>query len=315
MTVRAAALPDLMLLAVAAIWGSSYGVAKSALVVYPVLGLLALRFGITFAVLLPALRHLRHADRRTWRGLFGTGALLLGIFLCETFGLLLTQATNAALLISLCVVFTSGVEWLLLGRRPTRTEWIAVVLSLIGALLLSGARGFELNGGDVLILAAALLRALNVCVTKRVMNATSDLPALSVTAVQSGVVAGGSLVAALAFAPSQWQPLPSFGGHPLFWGCLFYLVLACTLFAFFAQNHAIGLRSPTRVALLMGSEPIFGALFAMAWLDESMSLAGWVGGGLIVASAWMASMPSGRGAPRVRRPERSDAAPACPGPH
>ncbi|MES2529782.1 MAG: DMT family transporter [Pseudomonadota bacterium] len=315
MTARAAALPDLMLLAVAAIWGSSYGVAKSALVVYPVLGLVALRFGITFALLLPALRHLRQADRRTWLRLLGTGALLLGIFLCETFGLLLTQATNAALLISLCVVFTSGVEWLLLGRRPSRIEWIAVVLSLAGALLLSGAQGFELNGGDMLILAAALLRAFNVCVTKRAMNATRDLPALSVTAVQSGVVASGSVIAMLAFAPSQWQPLPSLSSQPQFWACVLYLVLACTLFAFFAQNHAIGRRSPTRVALLMGSEPIFGAMFAMVWLGESMSLAGWFGGSLIVTSAWMASMPLRRGAPPVSRPERSDVVRACPGTH
>lgn len=309
-----ATLPDLMLLAVAAVWGSSYGIAKSSLAVYPALGLLALRFGITFAVLLPALRPLRHAGWRTWRHLTGTGALLLGIFLCETFGLLLTQATHAALLISLCVVFTPCVEWLLLGRRPVRAEWTAVLLSLIGALLLSGTQGFELNRGDGLILAAALLRALNVCVTKRVMIATPNLPVLSVTVVQSGVVAGGSLIAALAFAPSQWQPLPSFEARPEFWACVLYLVVACTLFAFFAQNHAIRLRSPTRVALLMGSEPIFGALFAMAWLGESMSMAGWAGGGLIVISAWMASMPSGRDRPSVRRQAQPDAAPACPDP-
>lgn len=296
MTLRAAALPDLMLLAVAAVWGSSYGIAKSAIAVYPVLGLLALRFGLTFALLLPALRPLRHADWGTWQRLTGTGAVLLGIFLCETFGLLLTQAANAALLISLCVVFTPCVEWLLLGRRPTRAEGAAVLLSLIGALLLSGARGLAWNGGDALILAAALLRALNVCVTKRAMQAAPGLPALSVTAVQSGVVTGGSLIAALALSPGQWQPLPSFGDQPGFWFCVVYLVLACTLFAFFAQNHAIRRRSPTRVALLMGSEPIFGALFAMGWLGESMPLVGWVGGGLIVVSAWMASMPSRRGA-------------------
>jgi hypothetical protein len=49
-------LSDLMLLAVAVVWGTSYGVAKSALGYYPVLGLLALRFGITFVMLSPALR-------------------------------------------------------------------------------------------------------------------------------------------------------------------------------------------------------------------------------------------------------------------
>ena len=269
-------LSDLMLLVVAVVWGTSYGVVKSALVFYPVLGLLTLRFGIAFVMLSPALRNLRHADARTLRGVFIAGVLL-------------TRAANAAFLISLCVVLTPLVEWVLLKRRPGRIEWAAVALSLLGAWLLAGDGAVVLNPGDALILLAALLRALNVCVTKRVMR-DSTLPPLSVTAVQSGVVAFGSAAVALVFAPGQWQHLPSFVGHAPFWGSVFYLVFACTLFAFFAQNYAIKRSSPTRVALLMGSEPAFGALFAWFWLGEKISLVAWVGGGLIVAASMLATV-------------------------
>jgi drug/metabolite transporter (DMT)-like permease len=283
-------LSDLMLLAVAVVWGTSYGVVKSALVFYPVLGLLALRFGITFLILSPALRHLRAADARTLRGVLIAGILLLGIFLCETFGILMTRAANAAFLISLCVVLTPLVEWLLLKRRPTRIEWVAVALSLLGAWLLAGDGALSLNPGDALILLAALLRALTVCVTKRVMR-DSALPPLSVTAVQSGVVAFGSAAAAWAFAPrEQWQAVPPLSGHAAFWGYVAYLVLACTLFAFFAQNFAIKRSSPTRVSLLMGSEPAFGALFACLWLGERISATAWVGGALIVAASILATV-------------------------
>ncbi|MDB5788196.1 DMT family transporter [Caballeronia mineralivorans] len=282
-------LSDLMLLVVAVVWGTSYGVVKSALVFYPVLGLLALRFGITFVMLSPALRHLLHADARTLRGVFIAGVLLFGIFLSETFGVLLTRAANAAFLISLCVVLTPLVEWMLLKRRPGRIEWAAVALSLLGAWLLAGDGAIVLNPGDALILLAALLRALNVCVTKRVMR-DSALPPLSVTAVQSGVVAFGSVAVALLFAPQQWQHVPSFVGHEPFWVSVFYLVFACTLFAFFAQNYAIKRSSPTRVALLMGSEPAFGALFACLWLGEKISLTAWIGGGLIVVASMLATV-------------------------
>ncbi|MFM0674468.1 DMT family transporter [Paraburkholderia sediminicola] len=282
-------LSDLMLLAVAVVWGTSYGVVKSALVFYPVLGLLALRFGITFVILSPALRHLRAADARTLRGVLVAGALLLGIFLCETFGILMTRAANAAFLISLCVVLTPLVEWLLLKRKPSRVEWLAVALSLLGAWLLAGDGALSLNPGDALILLAALLRALTVCVTKRVMR-DSALPPLSVTAVQSGVVAFGSAAAAWLFASQQWQPLPSIAGHAAFWGYVGYLVVACTLFAFFAQNFAIKRSSPTRVSLLMGSEPAFGALFACIWLGERISVTAWVGGALIVAASILATV-------------------------
>ncbi|BAN23260.1 DMT family transporter [Caballeronia insecticola] len=285
-------LADLLLFAVAMVWGSSYGIVKSALAFYPVLALLALRFGITFCLLAVNLRHLRRASKRTLLGVLTLGLFLLSIFLAETFGVLHTRAANAAFLISLCVVLTPLAEWALLRRRPGAAEWLAVGVSFAGAWLLAGngALSFDFNLGDGLILAAAVLRALAVCVTKRVLRA-APLPALTVTAVQAGVVASGSAALALVFAPSQWQPLPALAGHGMFWGSMLYLVFACTLFAFFAQNYAIGRSSPTRVSLLMGSEPAFGALFASVWLGEHVSTAGWIGGGMIVAASLMASVP------------------------
>lgn len=293
-TKRLQFLSDLMLLGVAIVWGSSYGVVKEALAVYPVLALLALRFGITFCLLSPSLRHFRRADAATVRGVLSVGVLLLAIFLAETFGVMQTRAANAAFLISLCVVLTPIVEWALLRRRPSRIEWVAVAVSLAGAWLLAGDGTFAFNPGDALILVAALLRALNVCVTKRVMRGAAALPALSITAVQAGVVAIGSLVVALLFAPGQLRHVPGFAGHGLFWGSVIYLVCACTLFAFFAQNFAIGRSSPTRVSLLMGSEPAFGALFASVWLGETVSAGGWIGGGMIVAASLMATVPWGK---------------------
>jgi len=279
---------DLLLLAVALVWGTSYGVVKHALAFYPVAGLLALRFGLTFVLLSPSLRALRGVRWRSVAGVFGAGLLLFGIFVSETFGVLLTQASNAAFLISLCVVLTPLVEWVVLRRRPTCVEWGAVALSVIGAWLLSGG-AFEPGRGDALVLLAALLRALYVCVTKRVMRDPLLKP-LPVTAVQAGVVSGGSVLIALTFAPAQWQPLPSFGAHGAFWISVLYLVIACTLFAFFVQNYAVSRSSATRVALLMGSEPAFGALFACAWLGERLPATAWFGGALIVAASLLATV-------------------------
>jgi drug/metabolite transporter (DMT)-like permease len=68
-----------------------------------------------------------------------------------------------------------------------------------------------------------------------------------------------------------------------------FLVLLCTVLAFFVQNHAASRTSPSRVALLMGSEPLWGALIAAVCLGEQLTQMGWLGGALIVASAaWVA---------------------------
>ncbi|QGZ64951.1 DMT family transporter [Paraburkholderia acidisoli] len=277
---------DALLVVVALIWGTSYGVVKGALLVYPVLGLLALRFGITFVLLSPALRALLNVGWRERAAVLGAGVLLLGIFLAETFGVSLTRASNAAFLISLCVVFTPLVEWAWLRRAPRAIEWGAAAVSMLGAFLLTGGH-VALSAGDALVVLAALLRALTSCAVKRAMGAGA-VPPLTITAVQAGVVAFGCAALALTVAPAQWQALPAWQGHAAFWGSVIWLVAACTLFAFFVQNYAVSRSSPTRVALLMGSEPVFGALFAVLWLGERLTVSAWMGGLLIVAASVMA---------------------------
>lgn len=274
-------LSDLMLLAVAVVWGTSYGVAKGALAYYPVLGFLAVRFILTFALLLPVLlrlqrQQLRDALRTGWP----LGGLMLCIFLAETFGVALTQASNAAFLISLCVVFTPFVEWWMLRIKPERSVFVFAGVSLLGAALLSGGLVGDMGWGDALMLAAALLRAVTVCQTSKLTRG-STAPALALTAVQAGVIGFGSLLLALG-TPGGLPPLPV---APAFWLASVYLVLGCTVFAFFAQNWALRHSAPSRVALLTSSEPAFGALFAVLWLGESLGVMGWVGGGLIVVAA------------------------------
>jgi len=76
-------LPDAMLLLVAAVWGTSYGVAKQTLLFYPVLGVLALRFGIIFVLLSPSLAALRHTRMREVGAAVGTGLMLLAVLATE----------------------------------------------------------------------------------------------------------------------------------------------------------------------------------------------------------------------------------------
>ncbi|MFZ6748654.1 DMT family transporter [Undibacterium sp. Ren11W] len=279
-------LAELMLFAVALVWGCSYGVAKIGLAYYPVLGFLALRFGLTFFLLLPSLRQFRHAEiKNAWRIGLPLGLILLSIFLCETYGIALTTATNAAFLISLCVVLTPLVEWLLLKQAPNSFTLAAIALALLGAFLLIPNLAISLNPGDGLILGAAALRAFFMVQSKR-LTQHQQLSTLALTAVQAGVLMFGCLSLALC-SPSGLPALPQ---APEFWGATLFLVLFCTLFAFFAQNYAIRRSTPTKVALLLGSEPAFGAMFAVLFLDEHLSAQILLGGSMIVMASLAASL-------------------------
>lgn len=282
---------EALLLLVAMIWGGSYSAAKIATTELPVLQFLVLRFGLTFVLLLPALRGLAVSG---WPAALGgaslLGANLLAIFVCETFGVSLTTASNAAFLISLCVAFTPLCEWWLLKEKPSATVLAAAAVSLLGAGLLAFQHGDQpraLAWGDALMVAAAFLRGVMVCMTRR-HGQRHGLPALTMTAVQMGVMTLGSALLLLVVPGTAWTPLPA---SAAFWGAMAFLVLLCTLLAFFAQNYAASRTSPSRVALLMGSEPLWGALIAVVWLGDRLTLQGWLGGALIVVSAWWVTRP------------------------
>lgn len=288
-TARPSWLAEAMLLLVSVVWGASYGLAKTAVIFYPVLGFLAVRFCLTAILLLPSWRGLSKAQLAQGMKVgIPLGVILLAIFISETYGVSLTLASNAALLISMCVVFTPFVEWIVLRARPSLVSFVAAGVSLLGAWLLTSGVSLSFNLGDGLILLAALLRAVMVTYTNKLTQG-KQIPSLFLTSVQTGVVGLGCLFLGIIILPGGLPPLPR---DPTFWYATAFLVLFCTLFAFFAQNYALRRTSPTRVSLLMGSEPVFGALFAVYWLNESLSVIGWIGGAMIVAaSLWAALKP------------------------
>lgn len=275
-------IAEFMLLMVAVVWGASYGLAKTAVFFYPVLGFLAIRFTVAAVLMSPFLW------RKTNQEIVETvivgaplGVILLAIFICETYGLSLTTASNAAFLISLCVVFTPLIEWLMLGVQPSSRNLIAVGSSIAGAWLLTSNSTLSFNSGDALILMAAFLRGLMVSSTN-LLTKNRKLDASALTVVQTAVVGVGCLCIAFLMPPHHLPALPR---NPAFWFSTGFLVIFCTLLAFFAQNYALQRISPTRVSLLMGSEPVFGAIFAVLFLRESLSISAWIGGALIVLSS------------------------------
>ncbi|WP_198408738.1 DMT family transporter [Sodalis glossinidius] len=192
------------------------------------------------------------------------------------------SAGNAAFLISMFVIFTPLVEWLVCRGRLDRRLLLSALLSLLGVYWLCGGRALHLGRGDGLVTAVALLRACLVCYTRR-LTAHRPVPALALNAVQTGMVAvGGWLLLLVTFRSPP--PLPASWS---FWGITLYLALFATLFAFFAQNYAAGRTSPSRLSLLLGTEPFFGSLLAALLLNEHLTTSGWIGGGCIFSSLLM----------------------------
>ncbi len=120
------------------LWGSSFILMKRILPVFPPLELATLRIGLAGLALLPlCLWHLRreHWNRLQWFavvGLVGNGIPAL-LFATAQTGI---DSGVAGVLNALTPMFTLIVGWAFFGRTTQRTQWIGLVLGLIGALFL-----------------------------------------------------------------------------------------------------------------------------------------------------------------------------------
>ncbi|MBM7172358.1 DMT family transporter [Streptomyces sp. G44] len=296
---RGAWRTDLPLLLVAAVWGASYLAAKGITTTHTVVAVLVLRF----AVVLPALvvtgwRSLRALTGAQWRGAGALGLILAVIFLLETYGIVHTSATNAGLIISLTMIFTPLAEAAVRRTPPPRPFLAAAGLSVLGVVLLTQGGGFTRpSAGDLLILLAALARTVHVLAMARI-RAVRDADSLSLTTVQLGTaVTVFAVLAAVGTGRSPWSVAVGFGTRE--WAGLLFLSVFCTLFAFFVQMWAVRRTSPSRVSLLLGTEPLWAAAAGIALGGERLGPVGLLGGALVlVGTGWgrgaLRELPGGR---------------------
>ncbi|KUN21851.1 permease [Streptomyces antibioticus] len=279
-------LTDLPVLLVAVVWGASYLAAKDITTARTVIAVLVLRFAIVLPVLAVAGRRaLRALSAAQWRGAGVLGLILSGIFLLETYGVVHTSATNAGLIISLTMIFTPLAEAAVTRTRPSRAFLGAAALSVLGVVLLTQGGGFTRPSlGDLLMLLAALARTVHVLAMSRI-KAVEGADALSLTTVQLGAAVAVFALLSTGADATPWEAAADFG--PREWAGLLFLSAFCTLFAFFVQMWAVRRTSPSRVSLLLGTEPLWAALAGIALGGEHLGALGLAGGALVlVGTAW-----------------------------
>ena len=119
--------------------------------------------------------------------------------------------------------------------------------------------------------------------TKRLMAGRS-LSSVALTATQAFVV---SLAALAMLVSSQGLGELAVEAGVEFWLSVAFLSLFCTIAAFYVQNAAVRRTTPTRVGLLMGTEPLFGFALARLLLSEPVTAWTLTGAVLIVAGTFL----------------------------
>ena len=275
-------LAVLGLLAVTAVWGSTFYMIADIVTRIDVADLLAARFTIAALLLLPfAVPALRRMSGRT----VGYGVLLglaygLAQFL-QTYGLALTSPALSGFLTSMYVVLTPLLAFVLFRVALSARIAIALVLAVTGvAILTLRSGGLAIGLGEILTLAGAAVYALHIVCLSRWSN-QGDV--FGLTAVQLLVLGAISLLAALHGGIA----LPENRSDVI---VVLYLAIAAGVVAVLIQTWGQSHLQAARAAIVMCMEPVWAAGFAVALTAQALTARLVLGGTSIVAGMLVAEV-------------------------
>lgn len=277
---RHSRLAVLLLLAVTAVWGSTFFLIRDLVEHVPSADFLAVRFAIA-AVLMFVVFH-RQTLALTRRQLAlgaGLGVLYAVAQLLQTVGLETTAASVSGFLTGTYIVLTPVLGALLLKDEIPRTAWVAAVIAMVGIGVLS-LSGLAMGFGEALTLGSALVYALHILALGRWSTART---ALGLSTVQAAVIA----VVCGAAALPDGLTLPATGGQ---WMSLLYMAVVAGAGALIAQTWAQAHLTATRAAIVMAMEPVFAALFAVLLGGESVTWRLLVGGSLVLGAMYLVEL-------------------------
>jgi drug/metabolite transporter (DMT)-like permease len=270
------ATATLALLAVTASWGSTFFLIKDLLERMPVVDFLAVRFAIAavalFAVAPRTVLRLPPEARRH-------GVVLGTVYgvahIVQTYGLEHTSASVSGFVTGMYVVCTPLIAGLVLRQRIGSVTWLAVAVATVGLAVLS-LRGVVVGFGELVTFGSAVLYAVHI-VGLGAWSNPRDAFGLSV--LQMGVIA---LVCGVFAVPGGVE-LPATGGD---WWAVVYMALVAGAFALLAQTWAQAHLPATRAAIIMTTEPVFAAFFAVLLGGEALT-GRMLGGGALVLAAML----------------------------
>ena len=274
------------LMVVAASWGFGFVWMKDAIERQPYFDFLALRFtiaaGVMFLIRPQLVRHINLNFLN--RGVLLGVALGLG-YVTQTIGLEQSTAAITGFFTGLYIVLTPVFAWLLLRQIIAGKVLLGVIIATIGlGVITLGGLGFDV--GTISLLACAILFALHIVGLGR-WSPGRDTYALTV--VQLATVAVICWIGAL-FNPSD----PGFQAPPDadVWNAVLFTAIFATAIAFFVQTWAQSIMDASRVAIILTTEVVFAALFAVALGQEVLSLRTVIGGALMVIAMLIVEWPS-----------------------
>lgn len=265
------------------LWGTSFIAGKFAYETLDPALVVLFRLIIAGGILFPiTLRFIKENSQSkvNWRKIALLGFLTYpATFLLQFIGLQYTSASSAATMIGIEPLMVILVGQLFFKEKASLTIWLLGIIAFIGVFLLVGLSDSEEISliGCLLVLASTIVVALWLRLSKSVLGNLNP-KVYTALSLQLGILIGLPFMLLLV---KDWNINFSYSSII----ALLYLGIGCSLFANWAWNKGLSETETNKSGIFLALEPVFGVLFSIILLNDSLSITSWVGVALVILSA------------------------------
>lgn len=265
------------------LWGTSFIAGKFAYETLDPALVVLFRLIIAGVILFPiTLRFIKENSQSkvNWRKIALLGFLTYPTtFLLQFIGLQYTSASSAATMIGIEPLMVILVGQLFFKEKASLDIWLLGTIAFIGVFLLVGLSDSEEISliGCLLVLASTIVVALWLRLSKSVLGNLNP-KVYTALSLQLGTLIGLPFMLLLV---KDWNINFSYSSII----ALLYLGIGCGLFANWAWNKGLSETETNKSGIFLALEPVFGVLFSIILLNDSLSFTSWVGVALVILSA------------------------------
>lgn len=254
------------------LWATSWVLIKLGLVDLPALTFAGLRYCLAALCLLPfVLTHDRLAALRRLKPVMSGKLVTLGLLFitltqgAQFLGLAYLPAVTVNLLLNFTSIIVALLGVLLLGEKPTRTQWVGIVLTVAGATIYFHPVTFPANQtiGLAAVVVGVLANAASSLLGRHI-NRSGDTPPVVVTAISMSIGAPVLLGTGLAV-----QGAPQLTATH--WLIIAWLAIVNTAFAFTLWNHTLHTLPAMESSIINNTMLIQIPVLAVVFLGEQLN--------------------------------------------
>lgn len=187
------------------------------------------------------------------------------------------SATVSTLLANLAPVWVGLLSYVLFKKKSGWLFWLGTVIAIAGMVILVGIANvlqLKFSLGIVLAIAASMLYATYILITKNVLKRISTLPFMFYSML-------GSLVFLLIVSNILGDELLHFNLKT--WGSFAGMGIICQLAGWITINYAISRLESTKVSIALLSQTVTTGLLAVVLLGEELSVVEIIGSIIVLA--------------------------------